>query len=117
MKQTSRRILELTHRLCWGRCCTRLQQTGQSQLDGCCSAAVCTIIVQDAFVSNPLLADRTKVNRRGYWQFDVDEVHMKGVDGICKGGCQMIADTGTSLIAGPTVEVDMINAVRIVAST
>ncbi len=61
-------------------------------------------------------AGRTKVNRRGYWQFDVDEVHMKGVDGICKGGCQMIADTGTSLIAGPTVEVDKINAVRHVCS-
>ena len=56
------------------------------------------------------------MNRRGYWQFDVDEVHMKGVDGICKGGCQMIADTGTSLIAGPTVEVDKINAVRHVCS-
>ena len=55
---------------------------------------------------------RAPITRRGYWQFKVDEVRMKGVDGICKGGCQAIADTGTSLIAGPSVEVAKINAVR-----
>lgn len=52
------------------------------------------------------------VTREGYWQFRMDQVrigHGSGqVQTVCTGGCQAIADSGTSLIAGPTADIEKI---------
>jgi cathepsin D len=54
------------------------------------------------------------VDREGYWQFAMDKV-MSGDQPIaCQGGCQAIADTGTSLITGPTD--DIVNIQRLIGA-
>jgi len=50
------------------------------------------------------------ITREAYWQFAVDGGKMDGADfTFCDGGCPAIADTGTSLIAGPSAEIAKIN--------
>lgn len=50
------------------------------------------------------------LTKRGYWQFEMSELKVPGsLVTVCKGGCQAIADTGTSLLAGPTADVIAIN--------
>ena len=51
------------------------------------------------------------MTRRAYWQFDLDAINITGTNADpCKGGCQAIADSGTSLLVGPTEEIAKINA-------
>ncbi|XP_050368495.1 aspartic proteinase-like [Argentina anserina] len=50
------------------------------------------------------------VTRKGYWQFDMGDVLIGDKPtGYCSGGCNAIADSGTSLLAGPTTVITMIN--------
>jgi len=44
------------------------------------------------------------VTLSAYWEFRVDGM-MFGAEPLCSGGCNAIADTGTSLMTGPTDEV------------
>lgn len=49
------------------------------------------------------------VTRQAYWQFAMDGISLKSTT-VCQGGCQAIADTGTSLLAGPTKDIAQLNA-------
>jgi len=48
------------------------------------------------------------VTREAYWQFKMDGAEINGTD-LCAGGCEVIADTGTSLIALPSEDAKTFN--------
>jgi len=49
------------------------------------------------------------VDKQGYWQFPMDGLQIGEGGKYCSGGCQVIADTGTSLLAGPSEEIKKLN--------
>ncbi|XP_061839535.1 nothepsin [Nerophis lumbriciformis] len=59
--------------------------------------------VDEALYSGPIAW--LPVTAKGYWQIKMDSVEVQGVSSLCPRGCQAIVDTGTSLIAGPTNDI------------
>ncbi|GAA6076302.1 pepsin A-like [Tachysurus ichikawai] len=45
-----------------------------------------------------------------YWQITMESVTINGQVVACNGGCQAIVDTGTSLISGPTSDINNMNS-------
>lgn len=55
------------------------------------------------------------LSKIGFWQFNLTSINIQYknriVGQLCKKGCQAVADTGTSMIAGPTKEIDYLNKI------
>ncbi|VDK32748.1 unnamed protein product [Taenia asiatica] len=53
----------------------------------------------ESYIDGPITY--TPVTREAYWEFRAQGIEVCG-QALCEGGCNAIADTGTSLIVGPT---------------
>lgn len=50
------------------------------------------------------------VTKKGYWQIEIGDIFVGNQStGVCEGGCAAVVDSGTSLLAGPTIVVTEIN--------
>ncbi|KAM7412030.1 hypothetical protein PAMA_021820 [Pampus argenteus] len=56
------------------------------------------------------------LSSESYYQIKMDSVTINGQTVACSGGCQAIIDTGTSLIVGPTTDINNMNT-RVGATT
>uniref|UniRef100_A0A8C9WDU8 pepsin A n=1 Tax=Scleropages formosus TaxID=113540 RepID=A0A8C9WDU8_SCLFO len=45
-----------------------------------------------------------------YWQITMDSMTINGTTVACSGGCQAVVDTGTSLIVGPSSDIQNLNS-------
>jgi len=50
------------------------------------------------------------ISSHGYWQFHMSSISIGGSVVACSSGCEAIADTGTSLIVGPSADVAAIHS-------
>ncbi|XP_056416136.1 cathepsin E [Hyla sarda] len=48
------------------------------------------------------------VTVQGYWQIQVDSILVDGEVAFCSEGCQAIVDTGTSMLTGPTADIQQL---------
>ncbi|XP_043826941.1 cathepsin D [Dromiciops gliroides] len=51
------------------------------------------------------------ITRQAYWQVHMDMIKVKNDLTLCKDGCEVIVDTGTSLITGPKEEIKSLHKV------
>uniref|UniRef100_A0A8C9RU32 Cathepsin D n=2 Tax=Scleropages formosus TaxID=113540 RepID=A0A8C9RU32_SCLFO len=51
------------------------------------------------------------VTKQAYWQIHMDQLVVGNQLTLCSGGCEAIVDTGTSLITGPSTEVQALHKV------
>uniref|UniRef100_A0A8D0FCH9 Peptidase A1 domain-containing protein n=1 Tax=Strix occidentalis caurina TaxID=311401 RepID=A0A8D0FCH9_STROC len=50
------------------------------------------------------------VSYQGYWQISMDSIIVNNQEIACRGGCQAVVDTGTSLVAGPPSDISKIQS-------
>lgn len=62
--------------------------------------------VDDALYEPPLIY--FPVVNKFYWTIQASKILVGGkeVDGVCTNGCKVVADTGTTLLTGPTTELE-----------
>lgn len=53
------------------------------------------------------------VIEKHYWSLQASNILVDGKDvGLCKGGCKVVADTGTTLLTAPSEDLDILLGIR-----